>query len=659
MLVRLFPLAKLVTKVLRFGLWIARVTAHYFFRIKLIKKIRRNFNKRSLTLRLARLAATKRHWQWAQKLYLKTLSVKSRRALDPDLQNEVRVNMSVFDRLKNTKQYQQQIRSYSAQRRQHRPNIAIFTAIAGGYDQLRLLPAVLEPNLDYVVFTDTPINNPGIYQIRPLPYFHADKARQARFVKTHPHQLLPEYDIAIWIDANIMILDALTPMIEKFLKSKRAVAGIPHPYRSSIFEEARACIERGKEDPKLINMQVKHYRKIGYDCKDLVESGVMMFNLKDKRTPGFFTTWWAEIDQYTRRDQLSLNYALDKNHIKWHQLSKKPHDVRDHPRLGLVPHYLKLPAVTALEQKLHARAVRPESHVPFNKIKREVIRAEQARRIDVIYCVHNALDDVKACLASVVRHRQNKNLRLIIVDDGSDEATAAYLKKFSNQHKGWSQLIRNDVAGGYTKAANIGLRASTGELAILLNSDTIVTAGWTEKMSHAVFSTAGAGIVGPLSSAGGDQSIPDYKSQANQTAINPLPPGITADDMNSYCEKWSVANVYPRVPLIHGFCFGVTREVIDKVGLFSEKDFPNGYGEENDYCFRATDTGFGLVIATNTYIFHAKSKSYPDAKRIELMKRGIAKLTALYGRERIIRAGFTMQEQPTLIRIRAEARQLY
>lgn len=53
--------------------------------------------------------------------------------------------------------------------------------------------------------------------------------------------------------------------------------------------------------------------------------------------------------------------------------------------------------------------------------------------------------------------------------------------------------------------------------------------------------------------------------------------------------------------LVHGFCFGLIREVMNRVGLFYEDSFPNGYGEENDYCFRAADAGFSLVIATHTY----------------------------------------------------------
>ncbi|MEX0919673.1 MAG: hypothetical protein WDZ32_00870, partial [Candidatus Saccharimonadales bacterium] len=180
-----------------------------------------------------------------------------------------------------------------------------------------------------------------------------------------------------------------------------------------------------------------------------------------------------------------------------------------------------------------------------------------------------------------------------------------------------------------------------------------------EKMAHAVFSTPGAGIVGPLSSAASHQSIPEHLSTKEQTAINELPPGITPDNMNTYCERWSLVNIYPLVPLVHGFCLGLTRKTIDRVGYFDEKNFPNGYGEENDYCFRATDAGIGLVVATNTYIYHTKSKSYIGKKRIKLMKRGNETLAKLWGKERIRRAILSIQDNPNLQRQRRKATEIY
>ena len=293
--------------------------------------------------------------------------------------------------------------------------------------------------------------------------------------------------------------------------------------------------------------------------------------------------------------------------------------------------------------------------VLYADVRDERIAAQGQRPIDIVVCVHNALEDVERCLQSIQGARKSHNQRLIIIDDGSDSPTASFLEEVA-RNASWIERHRNDQAIGYTKAANLGLAASRGEFVILLNSDTVVTNGWAEKMADAAFSTPGIGIVGPMSSAASHQSIPDHRGSNGQTAINELPPTLTAEDMNRYCEQWTIADVLPRVPLVHGFCLGVTRDVIDRVGFFDEASFPNGYGEENDYCFRAADAGFSLVVATHTYVFHAKSKSYADTERVTLMKAGSEAFRRIHGQTRVKRAVKSMQENPILANLRLRAR---
>ncbi len=597
------------------------------------------------TIRTLRARARKKR----AKLFLSVPSDSKRSSPKLEYINEARFNISVINRLINIDQYKKYINKYNEASKN--PGIAIYTAIAGGYDTIKL-PENLLPNVDYFLFTDNAAPESGIFKIKPLPYYHIDTPRMTRYVKTHPHQLLAGYDIAIWIDANILITDDISPMITDFVKSKKPVGAIQHPIRNTIYQEADACVFYSKEDERLLKEQVEHYRTLRYDTNELIESNIMMFDLKNNSLPGFFATWWSEIDKHTRRDQLSLNYSLDQNKISWHKIMKRPQNARNHPLFTLVPHSIKQKSVAILNQALSNKMVDPYNGPSFASMKNKMVKAQLNCKIDVVYCVHNAFEDVKICLSSVVKHRQSPNLKLIIVDDGSDAPTANFLQKFQKKHSEWVKLLRNESASGYTKAANQGLKASTGEMVILLNSDTIVTDSWSEKMADAVFSTPGAGIVGPLSSAASHQSIPNHIGTATQTATNELPDGLDADDINKHCEEWSVSGFYPLVPLVHGFCFGITRETINKVGYFDEKSFPSGYGEENDYCFRATDAGFGLIVATNTYIFHAKSKSYQDDRRIKLMKQGNEKLRALRGKERIERAIKSVLANPTLQKFR-------
>lgn len=583
-----------------------------------------------------------------------------------EAERQARLYTSVARRMANLECYKAQIDDYVqsrpivAQQREAsgEPRIAVYTAISGGYDSLKL-PEVVDPRLDYILYTDTEMPGTGVWQVRPITFFHDDPTRTARFVKTHPHWLLPEYDVVVWIDSNIMILGDIYPLIDEFLSSGKAIGAIPHPLRRTIYEEVEACGRANKDDLSLMHDQIEHYRALGFVHDDLIESNLMMSNLRDAHSlcSRFFNTWWAEIDRYSRRDQLSKNYALNKAGIEWHRLFARPNSVRNHPDFVLVGHDSGQGPASTLVRGLQAPVVDPYAGSSFLDGKDERVQAQRQRKIDVVICVHNALEDVRICLDSIARARASENQTLIIVDDGSEEATASYLRGFAE--KAWVQLYRHEEASGYTKAANKGLAASTGELVILLNSDTIVTADWAEKLADAVFSTPGAGIVGPMSSAASHQSIPEHQGSNNQTATNELPPYMSAEDLNRYCEQWATAGVLPRTPLVHGFCFGVTREVINTIGFMDEEKFPRGYGEENDYCFRAVDNGFGLVVAAHTYVFHTKSKSYLGPERIALMKAGSETLAATYGRARVQRAVASMQANPLFGELRRRAKELY
>jgi GT2 family glycosyltransferase len=523
--------------------------------------------------------------------------------------------------------------------------VAVYTAITGGYDNI-LFHEHLMPKADYHLFSDGVGNDSFVFKNRPVPYFEEDPTRSARFVKTHPHLLFPGYKVAVWIDGNILVNGDLSALIDRFERSGCPIGAVPHPLRSSVLVEAKECVKRSKDDAQTIDAQIERYKAEGFDCTDLVESNLMMFRLDHPSLPAAMNAWWAEIERGSRRDQLSFNYAMRKAGANWFPLTEKSDSVRNHSSLALFHHGSGRYPYNLPRELKSKPAVRS-----YHDVLKERVDQQRHRKADVIVCVHNALDVVKLCLESVAKNRDSARHRIVIVNDGSDESTSAWLGEFAISHPN-THLIRHQQAGGYTKAANAGLRVMDADLAILLNSDTIVAGQWIEKMLDTAFSNPGVGIVGPLSSAASHQSIPDHKSTASQTAVNDMPVGYTVGDMNAWCERNSPADFVPRVPLVHGFCFGLTRDAVRTVGYFDEANFPSGYGEENDYCFRAVNAGFGLAIATHTYVYHKKSQSYQDERRTVLMKNGNMKIRDLHGKDRVLRAVRSMQKNPHLEKLR-------
>ena len=239
--------------------------------------------------------------------------------------------------------------------------------------------------------------------------------------------------------------------------------------------------------------------------------------------------------------------------------------------------------------------------------------------VDVIVCVHNAYDDVKLCLESVEKYT-SPPFSLILIDDGSEELTQKYLKNFAKTCNN-AQLIRNNSARGYTFAANQGLKISSAPHVILLNSDTIVTYEWIDRIVGCAESDDKIGLVGPLSNTASWQSVPNIEDQGDW-AKNTLPSEVTIEQMGRLIAKYS-SRTYPKIPFINGFCLLIKRNLIDNIGYFDEENFGRGYGEENDYCLRALKAGWTFAVADDVYIYHSQSRSYSNEKRKLLCEHSV------------------------------------
>lgn len=255
---------------------------------------------------------------------------------------------------------------------------------------------------------------------------------------------------------------------------------------------------------------------------------------------------------------------------------------------------------------------------------RPIVGAVTDLDVDIVVCIHNALEDVKACLSSIVANTRPP-YRLILVDDGSRDDTKQYLENFAAAQG--ATLLRSDRAGGYTWAANRGLRASSAPWTVLLNSDTIVPFGWIDELLKIGESDEKIGIVGPSSNTASWQSAPLLFNEDGDWADNPLLPNVDVQDMQRL-----VSSVAPPqgidLPFLNGFAFMIRRPLIDDIGIFDEETFGAGYGEENDLCIRARQAGWKLIFAPNAYVFHAQSKSYSTEKRLKLAAAAHANLCA-------------------------------
>jgi Protein of unknown function (DUF616) len=197
-----------------------------------------------------------------------------------------------------------------------RAKVAVYTAVTGNYDEVRP-PAMTVRGWDYLCFTDdTATARPG-WDVRALPHEHLDRVRRSRLPKILAHQFLREYDMSIWIDANVGIRDDLAAFAKMAL-ARADIAFFRHgARRQSVAAEIQACAQFGKAPLPIMSLQYERYRAEGFpdDAGIIPEAGVIVRRHHRPAVRAAMEEWWAELLRHAARDQISLPYVLWKNSL--------------------------------------------------------------------------------------------------------------------------------------------------------------------------------------------------------------------------------------------------------------------------------------------------------------------------------------------------------
>lgn len=108
----------------------------------------------------------------------------------------------------------------------------------------------------------------------------------------------------------------------------------------------------------------------------------------------------------------------------------------------------------------------------FRRSRREAARKEVFTQQPLVSIIVPGKNEGKHIysLARSLREQTYKNFELIIIDDGSDDDTAAICSSLKRS-KMIDLYLRNDVRGGKASAANLGLRFARGEFIVHLDAD--------------------------------------------------------------------------------------------------------------------------------------------------------------------------------------------
>ncbi len=259
------------------------------------------------------------------------------------------------------------------------------------------------------------------------------------------------------------------------------------------------------------------------------------------------------------------------------------------------------------------------------------------RTIDIVVPIHDAFEEVVACVESV--QRNTSDYRLILIDDCStDERIGAWFRRLSTVKTPHVVLLRNDNNLGFVGSVNRGMAFGRDDV-VLLNSDTVVTRGWLDKIRRCAASDPAIGTVTPFSNNAEICSFPLFCQD------NPAP-----DDPEQVNRAMELAAVplYPEMPTAVGFCMYIRRRLIREIGAF-DPAFGKGYGEENDFSMRARAAGWRNVLCDDTFVVHLGSRSF-GGHRLAMIEQNLLKVLAKHPDYMVLVRKFIAEDPPGPIR---------
>lgn len=221
--------------------------------------------------------------------------------------------------------------------------ICIYTAIYGGYDDLKEVPRQ-SLDCDHLCFTD----DSGLkekahgWEVEVMHSRLTDgmhprmKAKHPRILNhdffgpvprnlwerlRHNARRLRGYDYTIWIDGGIRIQSETFAQEMIGHVSKYGWAMFVHPVRDCIYTECEACWDFPKYINQPLREQVEFYRSQGYpEHNGLMATGLIARDMRNPNLRKINDDWWRENVRWSYQDQLSLPYVLWKNNYWYDEI---------------------------------------------------------------------------------------------------------------------------------------------------------------------------------------------------------------------------------------------------------------------------------------------------------------------------------------------------
>ncbi len=223
--------------------------------------------------------------------------------------------------------------------------------------------------------------------------------------------------------------------------------------------------------------------------------------------------------------------------------------------------------------------------------------------LSIVIISYNTKKITENCLNSIFQSITNLTCEIVVVDNASTDGSIEMLRDLAKEKTNLI-LIENRKNVGFAKANNQGIKSSSGDCVLLLNSDTVVLNQAINQLYDFYHKHEGE-----IDFLGGKLLNKDLSPQPSCGPFYTLPVVFAALFLRG--DYWGLTRYSPnklkRVDWISGACILTKKTNLETIGGFDEKIFM--YMDEIDLLYRAKKRGYRTFFYPQAQFIHLGSAS--------------------------------------------------
>jgi GT2 family glycosyltransferase len=226
--------------------------------------------------------------------------------------------------------------------------------------------------------------------------------------------------------------------------------------------------------------------------------------------------------------------------------------------------------------------------------------------ISTVILSYNSVNPIQRCLDELISSllKFDEESEVFIVDNGSKDGSVELIKQYENKYQeSHPELIKPIFFSentGTTYSRNAALKKAKGKFVLVLDSDAYINHDAIKSLITYLEANKDVGMAVPrLSYNSGNFQL---SCDVFPTLIHKLKRFLFLKKIESKPHALQSTTIPTNVDYAISACWLLTKEAVDKIGLFDENIFYSP--EDVDYCLRVWENGFKITYIPSAKVIH-------------------------------------------------------